>query len=282
MRARTRIGAAGTACVAAVATVAMVAGAPGASSATPTKSYAYGLSVNGQGKQPYVESTDGTKQSQGGSIPENPLLYGGVVALSAGDDTASVRVANLKVGTALQQLPPQLTGQLDQLQAACQQVVDPASQQIPDILGQLPIGGVEQPTSDEVVAFCNDLLDGTIPDLAELKALDVKCSGDSGAVTVAGLKVLGAEVPLAGSIPENTDVLPADSPIQITLNRQTPHQDGSYTVDGIVATVGPNSEGEIVIGSTTCGVPMAQKTTNPGPKPAPKPTPVPTTAPVTG
>lgn len=281
MKSRTRIGAAGMACVAAVATVAVVAGAPGASSATPTKSYAYGLSVNGQGKQPYVESTDGSTQSQGGSIPENPLLYGGVVNLSAGDDSASVQVANLTVGTALQQLPPELTGQLDQLKAACSQAVDPATQQLPDVLGQLPIGGVEQPTNDEIVAFCNDLLDGSVPDLAELDALDVKCSGDNGTVTVAGLKVLGAQVPLAGSIPANTTVLPADSPVQITLNRQTAHDDGSYTVDGIVATVGPNSEGEIVIGSTTCGIPIAQKT-NPGPKPAPKPSPVPTTAPVTG
>lgn len=281
MKSRTRIGAAGMACVAAVATVALVAGAPGASSATPTKSYAYGLSVNGQGKQPYVESTDGSNQSQGGSIPENPLLYGGVVNLSAGDDNASVQVANLTVGTALQQLPPELTGQLDQLTAACQQAVDPATQQLPDVLGQLPIGGVEQPTSDEIVAFCNDLLDGSVPDLAELDALDVKCSGDSGTVTVAGLKVLGAQVPVAGSIPENTTVLPAESPVQITLNRQTPHQDGSYTVDGIVATAGPDSEGEVVIGSTTCGIPVAQKT-NQGPKPAPKPSPIPTTAPVTG
>ncbi len=281
MRRLTRAGLAGVAGTAAVAVAAVVVAAPGASSATPTKSYAYGLSVNGEGKQPYVESTDGSDQSQGGEIPENPVLYGGVVSLSAGDDTASVRVADLTVGTALQELPPELTGQLDELKAACAQIVDPATDPIPDVLGQLPIGGVDQPTNDEIVAFCNDLVDGTIPDLAEIDALDVKCSGDSGAVTIAGLKVLGAQVPLAGSIPQNTTVLPAESPVQITLNRQTPHKDGSYTVDGIVATVGPNSEGEVVIGSTTCGIPIAQKS-NPGPKPAPKPSPVPTTAPVTG
>jgi len=278
---RTRLGA--VVAVAALATAGTVlVGAQGASSAAPTKSYAYGLSINGEGKQPYIESTDGSTQTQGGEIPGNPLLYGGVVSLSAGDDKASIEVANLTAGTALQQLPPELTDQLDQLTAACEQVVDPATQEIPDILGQLPIGGVEQPTSDEIVAFCNDLLDGVVPNLAELDALEVSCDGDSGRVTIAGLKVLGAEVPLLGDIPKNTSVLPAESPVQITLNRQTAHPDGSYTVDGIVATIGPNAEGEIILGSTTCGVPIPQDRDTPGPAPAPTPTPVPAPVPVTG
>ena len=101
-------------------------------------------------------------------------------------------------------------------------------------------------------------------------------------MTVAGLEVLGAEVPLGGDIPENTAVLPAESPVQITLNRQTAHKDGSFTVDGIVATVGPDAEGEVIIGSTTCGVAIPQDRDNPGPAPAPTPTAVPAPVPVTG
>jgi hypothetical protein len=275
---------AGVVCAAVATTATLLVTAQGASSAAPTKSFAYGLSINGEGKQPYIESTDGSTQSQGGEIPQNPLLYGGVVSLSAGDDQASIEVANLTAGEALQELPPELTDQLDQLTAACEEVVDPVSEEIPDILGELPIGGVEQPTSEEIVAFCNDLLDGAIPNLAELDALEVSCDGDSGDVTIAGLRVLGAEVPLLGTIPENTTVLPAESPVQITLNRQTANKDGSFTVDGIVATLGPDGEGEIILGSTTCGVPIAQDVNNPNPNPppAPTPTPVPTSAPVTG
>ena len=93
------------------ATVAVMAGsallvaAPGASSADPTRSSAYGVSVNAGGQQvvppsPTVESTDGSEQSTGGSIPPEaaPLLAGGVLELTAGDDKASVAVTDLKIG----------------------------------------------------------------------------------------------------------------------------------------------------------------------------------------
>ena len=283
MRLRTRAALTG---IAVATTAALLVSAPNAMSAATTKSFAYGVSVNGQGKQPYVESTDGSTHTQGGSIPDNPLLTGDIALLSAGDDTATVKVANLVAGKALTQLPPELTSQLDQLKAACEQLVDPATSQIPDILGQLPIGGVTQPTKDQLVGFCNDLLDGKIPNLAAVKALQVNCQGDAGTVTVAGVSVLGAEVPLAGQMAPNTKLFTADNPlsqgVQVTFNRQTPHKDGSFTVDGVVVDLGGN-QGEIVLASTTCGIPVKTPAGRaPTPPRAPAPQPVERDVPVTG
>ncbi len=103
------------------ATVAVMAGsallvaAPGASSADPTRSSAYGVSVNAGGQNavppsPTVESTDGSEQSTGGSIPAEaaPLLAGGVLELKAGDDKASVKVTDLEIGDVGDQIPPEL------------------------------------------------------------------------------------------------------------------------------------------------------------------------------
>ena len=94
------------------ATVAVMAGsallvaAPGASSADPTRSSAYGVSVNAGGQpavppSPFVESTDGSTKTTGAeAIPSQaaPLLAGNVLALSAGDDKASVEVTDLEIG----------------------------------------------------------------------------------------------------------------------------------------------------------------------------------------
>ena len=289
MRIVTKAGLAGLALT--TATGLMVATSGATNAAPATKSSAYGLAIYADGKEefpptPYVESTDGSTQTQGGEIPENPVVYGGVAALSAGNDEASVRVADLTVGEALAELPPELTGPVGELEAACAGLEETPGEQIPPILSELPIGGVEQPTEEEIVSFCEGLLDEVIPNLAEIKTLDVRCDGDSGSVTVAGVEVLGAEVPFAGEVPEDTTLLPAESPVNITLNRQTAGSDGSYTVDGIVATLGPEGEGEIVIGSATCGEPIAAPPGDgggdPAPPAAPAPTPVAANAPVTG
>ena len=66
-----------------------------------------------------MESTDGSEQSTGGSIPPEaaPVLAGGVLELTAGDDKASVTVTDLTIGDLAAELPPELTEQLDQLQA---------------------------------------------------------------------------------------------------------------------------------------------------------------------
>ncbi len=92
-----------------------------ASSAAPTKSYAWGLAVNGEGKQPYVESTDGSTQTNpDATLPANPLVEGTIAKFQAGDDMASIELADLTVGSATQQLPQEFTDGITQLQQACE------------------------------------------------------------------------------------------------------------------------------------------------------------------
>ena len=146
------------------ATVAVMAGsallvaAPGASSADPTRSSAYGVSVNAGGQEavppsPTVESTDGSEQSTGGSIPPEaaPLLAGGVLELKAGDDKASVKVTDLEIGNVGDQIPPELKEQFEALQQACEDFEVPDAP-LPD-LGQLPIP-VPQPSPEDFEQFC--------------------------------------------------------------------------------------------------------------------------------
>jgi len=266
-----------------VVSAGLVAYAPVASSAPTTKSFAYGFSANGEGQQPYVESTDGQQHETGGNLPENPLLTGQLVYLSAGDDEAAVRIANLTFGGALAQLPPEATAGIEQLQAACAAFEQEPPGELPPIFENLPGGVLETPTPEDAAAFCTQLLDDEILNAAELRALNVSCDGDRGAVEVAGASVLGADAPgLTGPVDPDTTLLPAESPLQITLNRQTQNADGSFTVDGLVLTAGPGGEGEVVLASTTCGEPIATPRVTDDPPPAPAPTPVPADIPVTG
>lgn len=263
------------------------------SQAAATKSYAYGVSINGEGKQPYVESTDGSTQTTGGApIPQNPLVYGNIAELKAGDDFASVRVANLTVGEATQQLPAELTAELEQLQQICAGLQESPSEQLFDGIRENVPTELELPTEDDVVQFCNELLDADLPALAAIDTVDIECNGDSGAVTIAGVSILGAQVPLAGRFTEETDLLagqasPLAQAVQVTFNRQTARPDGSFTVDGVVVSLG-GGQGEIVLGSTTCGEPLpevkgrARTAPRPAQAPAPAPTPVQQSVPVTG
>jgi len=270
-----------------VLTAGLVASAPIASSAANTKSFAYGFSANGQGQQPYVESTDGQTHETGGAVPPNPLLSGQLVHLSAGDDAAAVNIANIEIGGALAQLPPEAAEGIAQLQQACTGLDQlPPEAELPPIFENIPGGVLETPTADDLAAFCNQLLDSDILNAAELRALNVACDGDTGTVEVAGASVLGAEAPaLNGQVGPNTKLLPDESPLQITLNRQTPHDDGSFTVDGLVLTAGPGGEAEVILASTTCGEPIAVRDTDTDtddPAPAPAPQPVQGDIPVTG
>jgi hypothetical protein len=277
------------------ATVAVMAGsalliaAPGASSADPTRSSAYGVSVNGGGQEvvppsPTVESTDGSEQSTGGEIPSEagPLLAGGLLKLTAGDDKASVVVTNLKIGNLAAELPKELTDQLDQLGAACDQFEQAPGEEIPDILGELPIGGVQQPSEQDLVAFCNDL--GTLANLATIETLNVECNGDTGTVTVLGASLLGAGVPTnLEDVAPNTKLFPDNPLLDVTLNRQTKGPNGAFTVDGLVVSLG-GGQAEAVVASTTCGEGIAQSAGGSSPEAptAPAPTPQQGTAPVTG
>ncbi len=270
---------------------ALLVTTPGASSAAPTRSSAYGVAVSGGGQQvvppsPTVESTDGSTQHQGGSIPPeaDPLLSGGVLELSAGDDEASVTVTDLTIGNLASQLPPELTDQLAQLQQACDGLAQAPGEEIPDILGQLPINGPDQPTEEDLIAFCDGLTSGEIANLATLDTLQVECHGDSGTVTVAGASALGSGVPLdLENVEPNTELFPDNPLISVTLNRQSAGPRGSFTVDGLVVSLG-EGQAEAVVASTTCGerIKVAGEQDNDPPAEAPAPQPQRDSAPVTG
>lgn len=283
---------AGMAAALAVTTAAglIVASSGATSAAQATRSSAFGLAVYAQGDEavpptPYIESTDGSTQTTGGGIPDNPLLSGAVAQLSAGNNQASVNLTDLVIGSAAEGLPQELKEGLSQLQAGCA-ALEQSPGELPPIFEQLPIPGLETPTNDELIAFCNGLLDGVVPNLLEVGVLDIACGGDAGRVTVTDLSALGAPLPdIAGDVPPNTKVLPDNPLISITLNRQTAGPNGGFTVDGLVIDLG-EGQGEVIAGSTTCGevLPTSKPDPkpNPDPAPAPIPTPVPQPVPVTG
>lgn len=265
-----------------------------ASSAAPTKSYAWGLAINGEGKQPYVESTDGSTQTNpDATLPENPIVSGEIAKFQAGDDYARIQVANLTIGSAIDQLPPEAKEGITELQQLCEQVVTPVEgQALEPILGQIRDNApteLELPDQGAVTEFCNGLLDEDLPALAAVDTIDIECDGDTGRMSLAGTTILGAPAPepLQGDIPANTKLFageasPLAEAIQVTFNRQTQRPNGAFDVDGVVIEVG-GGQGEIVLGHTTCGEPLPRPArSNPTPQQAPAPEPVRQNVPVTG
>jgi hypothetical protein len=275
--------------VAAMTGAALMLTAPGATSAPPTKSSAYGLSVAGGGEQivpptPYVESTDGSNQSGGGQIPDNPIATGGVVAVTAGDDQASATVTDLTLGGLAAEFPPELREQITELQAACDGLGELPGEEVPDIFGELPLPIPQQPTEEDLIAFCNGLFDGDFVNLATVGTLVAACDGNRRTVTIEDVTVLGSPVPdLEGEIAPNTPLFPDNPLLNVILNRQSEGPNGAQNVAALVAQLA-GGEGEVVISSASCGERIAQPTgdTEPEPPTAPAPTPVTGSAPVTG
>lgn len=287
---------AGVTGIAVVATTLLVVGAQTATGEPVSSSSAYGVSVAGTPGQPAVETDGASTQTGGGQVPAQlgPLASGGVLALSAGDDTASAAVTNLTLGSAVAQLPQALKDGLANLNQVCTTVgqATPANDALTplnDAINQIPGVGtlVEVPTVEAATTFCNGLLDSDILDLATVGTLQVQCTDQTGSVTVGDVKVLGTAQPLiAGEVAPETQLLPAElaAVARITLNHQV--RDGeNFTVEGLRIEAG----GQVVavLASATCGGPTAQQVVQQGPakgpkKQAPKPTPVKTSAPVTG
>ena len=282
--------------VAIAATTLLVAAATTANGEQVSSSSAYGASIGGTPGEPAVESDGTSTQTGGGQLPAQlgPLAAGGVLALSAGDDTASSAVTNLTLGSAVAQLPQALKDGLANLNQVCtglgqatqaNEVLTPLN----DAINQVPGLGtvVEVPTVEAATTFCNGLLDSDILDLATVGTLQSQCNDQTGTVTLSDVKVLGAPQPvLAGAVAPETQLLPPElaAVAKITLNHQV--QDGEdFTVEGLRLEVG----GQVVavVASATCGGPAAaepevQDATSKAPKQAPRPTPVRTSAPVTG
>jgi len=275
---------AGTAVVVtATASFAVLAGSS-AVDARSTTSSAYGVSAAGGlplDKTPYVESSDGsTHTTSQVELPDNPLLSLRAATISAGNDSASVQLLDVGIGRGgFDQLPEPP----DELKDACAGLRDAGTDDLP--LGEvpeIPVPGF--PSLDDLPAsdlqeLCNLLL--TPPDsVLGVDAVHVWCQGDTGAVDVANLKVLGQAVDVPSTAPNTS--LPANPLVGITVNKQTKNADGSFTVEGLVIDLGDGSQ-TITLGSATCAKPAAKHHASSTPTPtAPAPTPVVTTHPVTG
>jgi phage baseplate assembly protein gpV len=273
---------AGTAAVVtATASFAVLAGST-AVDARSTTSSAYGVSAAGAlpfDMTPYVESSDGkTHTSSAVELPDNPLLSVRAGTVSAGNDAASVQLLDVGVGQ----------GGFDQLPEPPQELRDQCAN-LPDAgTGDLPTGDLPDvpipgfPSLDDLPAsdlqeLCDLLL--TPPDsVLSVGAVHVWCKGDTGAVDVANLKVLGQAVDVPSTAPNTS--LPANPLVGLTVNKQTKNADGSFTVSGLVIDLGDGSQ-TITLGSATCAKPAAKHHASPTPT-APTPTPVVTTHPVTG
>ncbi len=282
--------------IAIAATALVVVTASTASSDPVSSSSAYGVSAGGSPGQPSVES-DGTQdRTAGGHAPTQlgPLASGGALALSAGDDHATATITDLTLGSAVAELPPEVTKGLANLTQVCEsvqqggeanQVLTPLN----DAINQIPGLGqvVEEPTVEAAAAFCDGLLDSDILALAEVGSLQAQCTDQTGTVALRDVSVLGAQQPgLAGDIAPETQLLPAElAPVaRITLNHQS-HDGEDFTVEGLRLEVG----GEVVavLASVTCGGPAPQEAevedaATKRNKLAPVPTPTTTSAPVTG
>jgi hypothetical protein len=292
MKIRTPLALAGAAALA--VTTGLVTAAPYASSAAPTKSFAWGFAINGEPKQPYVESTDGSTQTDpDASLPPEaaPLLSGDIIKFQAGDDYANISIADLEVASTASELEP-LFAELQGLQEACEGLGEAPSEELLDGLRKNLSTGVELPTEEQVLNFCSNLIDADIDSLFAVDTFDVECDGDSGSVTLANTRVLGAAAPepLQGEVPAGTklftgDAAPLAELVQVTFNRQTPKPNGAFSVDGIVLEVGGGGL-EVILGHTTCGEPIPQESTGRAPAPAPPraeaPEPVRQSVPVTG
>jgi hypothetical protein len=294
MRTTFKVGVTG---IAVAATAVLVVTTSTASGDPVSSSSAYGASIGGTPGEPAVASDGTSTQTGGGELPAQlgPLASGGVLALSAGDDTASSAVTNLTLGSAVAQLPQELKDGLANLNQACTAVgqatqANEAIAPLNDAINQIPGVGtvVEVPTVEAATAFCSGLVDTDILNLATVGTLQSQCTDQVGTVTLSDVKVLGAPQPvIAGAIAPETQLLPPElaAVAKITLNHQV--TDGeNFTVEGLRLEVG----GQLVavLASATCGGPAAEEPVvqqaqpSKGPKQAPVPTPVKTSAPVTG
>ena len=267
----------------------MVLGVSSASDTHQSSSSAYALSLGGSPGQPAASYPEGPT-SGGGALPDQlgPLAAGGVLTVTAGNDHATAQITDLTLGQAVAGLPDDLKNGIGQLTAACQVFdnaggADAAVGPLNDAIDQVP-GGigdvVDLPTAEAASDFCNALLDADMLDLAKVGTLLTECTDQTGSVTLTDVSVLGAQQPvLAGKVKPETELLPPElAPVaKITLNHQV--SDGeNFTVQGLRIEVG--GQEVAVLGSATCGGPIAEHVQQD--RPAPTPQPVKRNAPVTG
>ncbi|MGH3951608.1 MAG: choice-of-anchor P family protein [Pseudonocardiaceae bacterium] len=273
MRRRAIAGAGAGALGAVTAAAALLIGsATGYAASGPSE--AYGVFITGviDPPQPYVQSVDGTEQSDAiFQAPENPLIGLDLAEVTAGDSEASVQLLGLEVVPGAE-VPPELQDLLDQIAEGFAPVCtqEPPTDQLPPELSDL----IPKDIADQLdpAKLCEGL-EGGAPAVLSLDLVTVACAGTAGSVQVAGLALLGQEIDIPANPEPNTEI-PLGPAGSITFNKQGNTEDG-FTVQGAAIDLG--GQLEIILASATCG----QPTEEPAPS-APKPTPVTTGLPVTG
>lgn len=251
-----------------------------------------------------VESSDGklVEDSLVG-LPDNPLISGGVLNVSAQNGKAESSVTDLAVGDGLlAQLPAELTDGLTEVCGQLRDGLDPVTGQLNDALRdqllpgldgalqQIADGAEDSPIDLSLlgaldVSELTDLqLDGLCSVLAgedEVIAADAviaECNGDAGTTTITDLTALGLPVDIDVDEPNASIEIPGL--LTITANRQTSNADGTFTVDALYVEL--LGEVQLTVASATCGEVTDDGGPTDNPSDAPTPTPIETNVPVTG
>lgn len=266
---------AGAAAIGAATAVAALAIGTTTGFAATTTSSAYGVEAIGPlpiEPTPYVESTDGTTKTDSlAKLPDNPLLGLTLAEVSAGDDKASVTLADVALGGDLPEPPPELVD-------FCENLPDTPAPDLPlpEPPDDFPLPGPGDLPADNLQDFCKLIL--TPPSsLVEAELIEVSCDGDEGGVKIVGLKILGQEVPDV-EVPEPNMGIPENPLLTLTANKQVKGDDGSFSVTGLEINVGDGAQ-IINLANATCGAGADDDDDDPTATPPP---PVTTGLPVTG
>jgi hypothetical protein len=254
------------AAVTGLVTFSLVASAPVGTAASRASS-AYGISASGQvpvPKTPYVESPDGKRRTSSAlELPKNPLLSLRAGNVSVGNDAASVELFDLTVGPDLLkqiQIPPDLKKSCANLPATGADDLPIPELPLPDLGLPLPKLSTKDLPVKNLPDLCNLLLTPPSSILA-LDSVNVYCTGDSGAVDIGSLTLLGQKIAIPST--KQSFTIPAAPLAKITVNEQTKAADGSFTITALTIDLGNGTE-VLRLASATCAKPAAP--------PKPKPT----------
>jgi hypothetical protein len=258
------------AAVTGLVTFSLVTSAPTGTAAGKPSS-AYGLFATGQvpvAKTPYAESPDGKRQTTAAlELPKNPLIALRAANVSAGNDSASVELFDLTVGPDLLnqiKIPPDLKKSCDNLPATGADDLPIPELPLPDLGLPLPKLSTKDLPVKNLPDLCKLLL--TPPSsLLALDSVNVYCTGDSGAIDIGSLTLLGQKIAIPST--KQSFTIPAEPLAKITVNEQTKSSDGSFTITALTIDLGNGAE-VLKLASATCAKPT---------KPTPKPTKQPTT-----
>jgi hypothetical protein len=256
------------AAVTGLVTFSLVASAPIGSAASKPSS-AYGISATGQvpvAKTPYVESPDGKRHTSSAlELPQNPLISLRAGNASAGNDSAAVELFDLTVGPGLLdqvKIPPELKQSCANLPATGAADLPVPDLPLPDLGLPLPKLSTKDLPVKNLPDLCN-LLTTPPSSLLALDSVNVYCTGDSGAVDIGSLTLLGQKIAIPST--NQSVTIPAAPLAKITVNEQSKGADGSFTITALTIDLGNGAE-VIRLASATCAKPAAT------PKPTPKPT----------